>query len=65
VGHPEQGEGSAQPELDARGAGAGIGLDNTRRRLAQLYGAAAALRLDPLPHGEGTLVTVSLPLAHV
>jgi two-component system, LytTR family, sensor kinase len=30
---------------------AGIGLDNTRRRLAQLYGAAAALRLDPLPQG--------------
>jgi two-component system, LytTR family, sensor kinase len=43
----------------------GIGLDNTRRRLAQLYGAAARLRLDPLPHGEGTIVTVSLPLTHV
>ena len=42
----------------------GVGLENTRRRLAQLYGAAARLRLDPLPRGNGTLVTVSLPLAH-
>jgi signal transduction histidine kinase len=43
----------------------GVGLENTRRRLTQLYGAAARLRLDPLPRGNGTLVTVSLPLAHV
>ena len=43
----------------------GIGLDNTRRRLSQLYGAAARLRLESLPDGGGTAVTVSLPLAHV
>jgi LytS/YehU family sensor histidine kinase len=52
VSHPER-------------SGPGLGLDNTRRRLAQLYGAAARLRLDPLPDGAGTVVTVSLPLAHV
>jgi hypothetical protein len=62
--HPERSEGPAQPSPDTREARAGIGLDNTRRRLAQLYGAAARLRLDPLPHGEGTIVTVSLPLTH-
>ena len=45
--------------------GSGIGLDNTRRRLSQLYGAAARLRLEPLPDGGGTAVTVSLPLAYV
>jgi two-component system LytT family sensor kinase len=49
---------------DDRPAGSnGIGLANTRRRLSQLYGSAATLRLDPLPQGEGTVVTVSLPLA--
>jgi sensor histidine kinase YesM len=76
--HPERSEGSSQAGPDARIEDpsvapllrddrrlAGIGLDNTRRRLAQLYGAAARLRLDPLPLGEGTVVTVSLPLTHV
>jgi signal transduction histidine kinase len=63
--HPERSEGPGQPSPDTREARAGIGLDNTRRRLAQLYGAAARLRLDPLPRGEGTIVTVSLPLTHV
>jgi two-component system LytT family sensor kinase len=58
-------EGSATAEGSADERGAGIGLDNTRRRLAQLYGAAARLRLEPLPGGGGTAVTVSLPLAHV
>jgi two-component system, LytTR family, sensor kinase len=41
----------------------GIGLANTRRRLFQLYGDAASLRLEPLRDGEGTVVTVSLPFA--
>jgi len=63
--HPERSEGPPQPSPDTREVRAGIGLDNTRRRLAQLYGAAARLRLDALPHGEGTVVTVSLPLSHV
>jgi two-component system LytT family sensor kinase len=56
-----------EPQAAAGSAdrGVGLGLDNTRRRLSQLYGAAARLRLEPLPQGQGTVVTVSLPLAHV
>ena len=38
----------------------GLGLRNTRARLQQLYGAAAALRLEPRPSG-GTIATLSLP----
>jgi hypothetical protein len=60
----EPAEASVPPAGDESGRSRGVGLENTRRRLAQLYGAAAALRLDPLPRGNGTLVTVSLPLAH-
>lgn len=40
---------------------AGIGLANTRARLAQLYGADHALALEPAGPGGGTRVTVSLP----
>jgi two-component system, LytTR family, sensor kinase len=64
IGHPESSEESSLPASET-GTRVGIGLDNTRRRLAQLYGAAARLRLDPLPRGEGMVVTVFLPLAHV
>lgn len=39
---------------------AGVGLANTRERLAQLYGARAELRLGRAPEG-GALVTVLLP----
>jgi two-component system, LytTR family, sensor kinase len=60
----EPAEASVPPAGHESGRSRGVGLENTRRRLAQLYGAAAALRLDPLPRGNGTLVTVSLPLAH-
>jgi two-component system, LytTR family, sensor kinase len=38
----------------------GLGLRNTRARLQQLYGSAAALRLEPRPSG-GTIATLSLP----
>ena len=38
----------------------GVGLRNTRARLAQLYGAAAGLRLERAPDG-GTIATLSLP----
>lgn len=78
VDRAESGDGPARTSSAAeaalsRGAGLprddrryrGIGLANTRRRLAQLYGDAARLRLEPLPSGEGTVVTVSLPLVHV
>jgi two-component system, LytTR family, sensor kinase len=43
--------------------GEGIGLANTRARLAQLYGAAAALSVESAA-GRGTRVTVTLPLRH-
>jgi signal transduction histidine kinase len=43
----------------------GLGLRNTRARLEQLYGSAAALRLERRPSG-GTIATLSLPArAHV
>lgn len=38
----------------------GVGLSNTRARLAQLYGDAAGLSAGPRPEG-GTLVTLTLP----
>jgi two-component system LytT family sensor kinase len=41
-------------------AGAGVGLRNTRARLAQLYGSAAVLRLERGAAG-GTIATLSLP----
>jgi len=43
--------------------GNGIGLANTRRRLEQLYGAAASLVLEPLAGDLGSRVTVGLPLS--
>jgi sensor histidine kinase YesM len=38
----------------------GVGLSNTRQRLAEMYGARAELRLGRAPEG-GALVTVLLP----
>jgi two-component system LytT family sensor kinase len=44
----------------SRGAGIGVGIDNTRRRLAELYGEDASLESEDLsPHGAA--VTVRLP----
>ena len=39
----------------------GVGLSNTRRRLAALYGAAASLVVGPTPASRGTTVTATLP----
>jgi two-component sensor histidine kinase len=38
----------------------GVGLGNTRARLAQLYGSAGSVRLLPAPEG-GTLAEITLP----
>ena len=43
--------------------GGGVGLSNTRSRLAQLYGAAGALRLDARAEG-GVEAVVTLPYRH-
>ncbi len=46
---------------DADGSGCGVGLRNTRQRLAELYGDQHALRLSPVqPHGLN--VQIELPL---
>ncbi|HXE57805.1 MAG TPA: histidine kinase [Gemmatimonadales bacterium] len=45
---------------DGAGAGEGIGLDTTRRRLQELYGDDQRLTLEPAP-GGGTRAVVSLP----
>jgi len=39
----------------------GIGLANTRARLAQLYGARASLALASLPDG-GAIATITIPV---
>lgn len=39
----------------------GLGLGNTRARLAGLYGSGASLTLAPADHGHGAKVTVVLP----
>jgi LytS/YehU family sensor histidine kinase len=41
----------------------GVGLGNTRARLAGLYGEGASLTLTPGPGGRGTSVSVTLPAA--
>lgn len=44
----------------SRGGGTGVGISNTRKRLAELYGEAASLEWEDLsPHGAA--VTVTLP----
>jgi signal transduction histidine kinase len=50
------------PGMDAASpnAGTGTGLRNTRERIAQLYGDAALLRVEPATAG-GTIVTLDLP----
>lgn len=39
----------------------GVGLGNTRARLAGLYGARASLEITPGPEGRGTRVVITLP----
>lgn len=41
--------------------GQGVGVNNTRRRLEQLYGAAQVFRLESQP-GHGVLVAIEIPL---
>lgn len=53
----DDGPGPANPNDSATG----IGLSNTRARLAVLYGPAAALTVEPAT-GGGTRATVSLPM---
>lgn len=43
-----------------RGAAQGVGLDNTRARLAALYGTAGSLELQAAPDG-GVIATIQLP----
>jgi sensor histidine kinase YesM len=47
--------------LDGSSGNAGVGLRNTRLRLATLYGEEATLELRPTP-GGGTTATIRLPL---
>lgn len=54
----DHGKGAADDALRGR---AGIGLGNTRERLAALYGTAASLDLANVP-GGGARVTVRLPI---
>ena len=49
------------PGPPASGARRGVGLANTRDRLAQLYGDGAELRVEPGTDG-GTTATIALPL---
>ena len=42
----------------------GVGLTNTRARLASLYGTNGRLRIQPRPEG-GTVVTITLPYRRV
>lgn len=52
------------PGYDDRRPSAGLGLANTRERLAVLYGDRGTLRLVPRP-GGGTIATVRLPYAEI
>jgi signal transduction histidine kinase len=54
----DTGEGLAARDLTMRREG--IGLSNTRARLAAMYGDAAILRLDNAP-GGGALITLVIP----
>jgi two-component system LytT family sensor kinase len=48
------------PGVSGGDSGSGVGLNNTRARLQQLYGDRQSLRLDGLA-GGGTVATVRLP----
>jgi signal transduction histidine kinase len=43
---------------------AGLGIGNTRTRLALLYGARATVRVEAGRDGRGTRASIALPLAH-
>jgi len=56
----DDGPGPTSEPADADERAAGVGLSNTRERLAVLYGGAASLTLTPMP-GGGAAATVRLP----
>lgn len=56
----DDGPGPTSGPDDADERAGGVGLSNTRERLAVLYGDAASLTLTPLP-GGGAAATVRLP----
>ena len=49
------------PDASPAPPGSGVGLSNTRARLAEMYGAAQHLRLEASPDGAGTVVEIALP----
>ena len=53
-------DGPGPHSASVRRGGTGIGMDNTRRRLAQLYGERASLVLEALPEG-GACARLPLP----
>ena len=48
--------------LSSRPGHSGIGLTNTRNRLARLYGENANLLIEPSAAGRGVRVTITLPI---
>jgi LytS/YehU family sensor histidine kinase len=54
---------SSHGVADDGASGSGVGLANTRLRLAQLYGAAGLLDLDGQPEEKRFVVTVCIPFA--
>jgi two-component system LytT family sensor kinase len=56
----DNGPGPAAAASDGDPRGCGVGLANTRRRLAQLYGEAHQLELSGAP-GQGCTVTLEIP----
>ncbi|MCE9667950.1 histidine kinase [Myxococcus stipitatus] len=55
-------DGPGLPAAFSLERGAGIGLSNTRERLARLYGAEGRLELTARVEGTGTVARVELPL---
>jgi len=55
--------GPGERPLHGPSPGAGIGLANTRARLAQLYGDEHSVEMAPVPGESGTSVTITLPYA--
>jgi len=50
------------PPVALAGGLEGVGLRNTRERLARMYGAAASSSLAPRPSGDGAVATLTIPV---
>jgi signal transduction histidine kinase len=48
------------PDWEDRTA-SGVGIANSRARLAAMYGGAASVAVTPGPAGQGTSVTIEVP----